>query len=306
MYAAARLERRDPTSASRRRSRRWAARCSTGSSCAATRRVLDAGCGTGPRDGGAARAAAARRGRRGRRVARDGRGGARAARRRASTCASPTCRARRSRSPSTRSSRPRPSTGSPTTTGCSRACFAALKPGGRLVAQCGGEGNVAAVAGGDRRRSPSPRSPAGPGRGTSSRPEATEARLRADRLHRRRTWPQNVRVEPEDPPSTSRRSCSARSSSASRRSAATRFVDAVLAATARARRSSTCGSTSPAAGRDDRRAGPCRARADLRGVGADARPPRHPAHLLRRRLGVPAAAARLRRRRRCSRTTTAT
>ena len=77
---AARLERRRPTSGSRRRWRRWGARCSTGSSCAATRRVLDAGCGTGR-----VTAALLERLPRGEvvavdGVAGDGRGGARAAR----------------------------------------------------------------------------------------------------------------------------------------------------------------------------------------------------------------------------------
>ena len=56
---------------------------------------------------------------------------------------SPTCSSSSSTSRSTRSSPTRPSTGSSTTSGCSRRLFAALRPGGAIEAQCGGKGNVA-------------------------------------------------------------------------------------------------------------------------------------------------------------------
>ena len=61
----------------------------------------------------------------------------------------------------TRSSRPRRSTGSTTTSGCSRACTPRCKPGGRFAAQCGGYGNIANVVGGDRRGRPPRRCAAG-------------------------------------------------------------------------------------------------------------------------------------------------
>ena len=109
--------------------------------------VLDAGCGSG-----AITEALIERLPRGRVIAVDASasmvaGRARAARARERTCARPTCSSSSSRSPSTRSSRPRPSTGSPTTSGCSRRLRAALRPGGRLVAQCGGEGNITKLRG---------------------------------------------------------------------------------------------------------------------------------------------------------------
>ena len=74
----------------------------------------------------------------------DGRARARAARRsRARTAVGPHgALARTSRW--TRSSRTRSSTGSRTTQLLFERLFAALRPGGRLVAQCGGEGNIAA------------------------------------------------------------------------------------------------------------------------------------------------------------------
>ena len=98
-----------------------------------------------PRDRRDRRAAPARPRDRRRRLAGDGGGGARGGCRTRSTSSRPTCWSSSSTSRSTRSSRPRRSTGSATTTRCSPACAAALKPGGRLVAQCGGAGNVAAV-----------------------------------------------------------------------------------------------------------------------------------------------------------------
>ena len=76
--------------------------------------------------------------------------------------------------------------------------FAALKPGGRLVAQCGGEGNVAAVqAAIDRVAEPSLAGWGGPWHFAS--PAATAERLERIGFTEVRTWPQSVRVEPEDP-----------------------------------------------------------------------------------------------------------
>ena len=61
---------------------------------------------------------------------------------------------------------------------------AALRPGGRFVAQCGGAGQHRQRAGGDRRRRPSRRCAAGPARGTSPTPEQTTAAAEGRRLHR--------------------------------------------------------------------------------------------------------------------------
>jgi len=75
--------------------------------------------------------------------------------------------------------------------------FAALKPGGRLVAQCGGEGNVAAVqAAIDRAGEPSLAGWPGPWNFAS--PEATAERLERLGFTDVQTWPQSVRVEPDD------------------------------------------------------------------------------------------------------------
>ncbi len=75
--------------------------------------------------------------------------------------------------------------------------FAALKPGGRLVAQCGGEGNVAAVrAAIDAVAEPALAGWAGPWNFQS--PEATAERLERIGFVEVETWPQTVRVEPED------------------------------------------------------------------------------------------------------------
>ena len=77
--------------------------------------------------------------------------------------------------------------------------FAALKPGGRIVAQCGGEGNVATVqAAIDRVDEPALRGWAGPWNFQS--PAATAERLERIGFTAVETWPQTVRVEPEDPP----------------------------------------------------------------------------------------------------------
>ncbi len=75
---------------------------------------------------------------------------------------------------------------------------AGLKPGGRLVAQCGGEGNVAAVqAAIDRVAEPALAGWGGPWNFAS--PGATAERLERIGFAGVRTWPQSVRVEPDDP-----------------------------------------------------------------------------------------------------------
>jgi trans-aconitate 2-methyltransferase len=76
--------------------------------------------------------------------------------------------------------------------------FAALKPGGRLVAQCGGEGNVAAVQSAiDEVAEPALAGWDGPWNFAS--PAATAERLERIGFSDVRTWPQTVRVEPDDP-----------------------------------------------------------------------------------------------------------
>ena len=100
-------------------------------------------------------------------------------------------RARARASRSTWSSRARPSTGSSTTTRCSRACARRCGPAGGSSAQCGGAGNIAALTRSDRRgrrrREPfAPTSRASASRGTTPPPEETEERLRARRLRRGR------------------------------------------------------------------------------------------------------------------------
>jgi trans-aconitate 2-methyltransferase len=76
--------------------------------------------------------------------------------------------------------------------------FAALRPGGRIVAQCGGAGNVASVqAAIDAVAEPAL---AGwPGPWNFQAPEDTAARLERIGYTDIRTWPQNVRVEPDEP-----------------------------------------------------------------------------------------------------------
>ena len=76
----------------------------------------------------------------------------------------------------------------------------ALKPGGRLVAQCGGEGNIAELAEAAARvgeREPALAGWDGPWHFAS--PSDTEARLRRLGWVDVWTWPTTVRVEPDDP-----------------------------------------------------------------------------------------------------------
>ena len=74
---------------------------------------------------------------------------------------------------------------------------AALRPGGRIVAQCGGAGNVASVqAAIDAVAEPALEGWAGPWNFQS--PADTAARLERIGFTGIRTWPQDVRVEPDD------------------------------------------------------------------------------------------------------------
>jgi trans-aconitate 2-methyltransferase len=75
--------------------------------------------------------------------------------------------------------------------------FAALRPRGRIVAQCGGAGNVATVqAAIDAVAEPALEGWPGPWNFQS--PEDTAARLERIGFTDIRTWPQDVRVEPDD------------------------------------------------------------------------------------------------------------
>ena len=75
--------------------------------------------------------------------------------------------------------------------------FAALRPGGRIVAQCGGAGNVATVQTAiDAVAEPALEGWPGPWNFQS--PEDTAARLERIGFTDIRTWPQDVRVEPDD------------------------------------------------------------------------------------------------------------
>ena len=75
--------------------------------------------------------------------------------------------------------------------------FAALRPGGRIVAQCGGAGNVATVqAAIDAVAEPAIEG--WPGPWTFQSPEDTAARRERIGCTDIRTWPQDVRVEPDD------------------------------------------------------------------------------------------------------------
>ncbi len=75
--------------------------------------------------------------------------------------------------------------------------YAALRPGGRLVAQCGGEGNIAAVrAAIDRVEEPALAGWAGPWNFSS--PADAAGRLDAAGFHDVWTWRQHVWVAPDD------------------------------------------------------------------------------------------------------------
>ena len=80
---------------------------------------------------------------------------------------------------------------------------AALEPGGQLVAQCGGEGNIAAfVATLKEVGSREPYAPYLEGRDTPwnyASPEETERRLRKAGFTNARCWRTDVSVEPQDP-----------------------------------------------------------------------------------------------------------
>jgi trans-aconitate 2-methyltransferase len=69
-----------------------------------------------------------------------------------------------------------------------RRLHAALKPGGRLVAQCGGHGNIAKV-----------REISGPGPWLYASGEETEERLRAAGFHDARAWLEPWPVVPPEP-----------------------------------------------------------------------------------------------------------
>jgi trans-aconitate 2-methyltransferase len=69
-----------------------------------------------------------------------------------------------------------------------RAIQAQLKPGGRLVAQCGGQGNIAKV-----------RAVSGPGPWLYANGEETEERLRAAGFLEARAWLEDWPVVPPDP-----------------------------------------------------------------------------------------------------------
>ncbi len=81
--------------------------------------------------------------------------------------------------------------------------YAALQPGGRLVAQCGGEGNVAVAAAAVREVGD--REPYATALGGWAGPwhfasiADTETRLRATGFEAIWCWPQHVRVDPENP-----------------------------------------------------------------------------------------------------------
>ena len=78
-----------------------------------------------------------------------------------------------------------------------------LKPGGRLVAQCGGEGNVAEFAAAIEEASALPEfAPAFEGFSTPynfAGPEVTEERLRDAGFEQVRCWLEERRVEPDEP-----------------------------------------------------------------------------------------------------------
>jgi trans-aconitate 2-methyltransferase len=79
---------------------------------------------------------------------------------------------------------------------------AALRPGGRLVAQCGGEGNIAAFKAAMEEvaaREPYAEHIAGWTPWNYAAPEATEERLRRAGFAQARCWRTHEPVEPEDP-----------------------------------------------------------------------------------------------------------
>jgi trans-aconitate 2-methyltransferase len=81
---------------------------------------------------------------------------------------------------------------------------AALRPGGRLVAQCGGEGNIAAFKAAMEEvaaREPYAEHIAGWTPWNYAAPEATEERLRRAGFAQARCWRTHEPVEPEDPES---------------------------------------------------------------------------------------------------------
>ena len=69
-----------------------------------------------------------------------------------------------------------------------------LRHGGRLVAQCGGEGNIATIRAAIERVRPGMPDP-----WNFASPEQTEARLRAAGFARARCWREVIPVHPEDP-----------------------------------------------------------------------------------------------------------
>jgi trans-aconitate 2-methyltransferase len=77
---------------------------------------------------------------------------------------------------------------------------AALKPGGRLVAQCGGEGNIAIVRAAIERVAPDHPELAGwAGPWNFASPEDTEERLGRAGFAEARCWRQVIPIHPEDP-----------------------------------------------------------------------------------------------------------
>jgi trans-aconitate 2-methyltransferase len=81
---------------------------------------------------------------------------------------------------------------------------AALRPGGHLVAQCGGEGNIAAFKSAMEEvaaREPYAAHIAGWTPWNYAAPDVTEERLRRAGFARARCWRTDERVEPEDPES---------------------------------------------------------------------------------------------------------
>ena len=119
-----------------------------------------------------------------------------------------------------------------------------LRPGGRLVAQCGGAGNIAAVL---RGRSPAT-GDGWPGPWTFATPEETRARLEAAGFIDIETW-LNDELEPFEPGEPFREYLRTVVLGAHLERLATdaerdAFVDAVADAAPRRRRSTTCGSTS--------------------------------------------------------------